>query len=130
MLRAASQKWNQILILEPRSYTKEKSQQQLLSQFLQEVSAPGLPNIEVMVCESVLQTTDDLKRRMIEAGAQIKFVRNPREITYLNMDQYLINADHIVWIRSWNEVEKAEIELEKPKDFNDLQKERGRKSFW
>jgi hypothetical protein len=127
-LRAAVGKWEQVVVLERRSFKKEMSEQNLLFNF---VADKDIPNIKVLVVgDSVLQTTEELKKLVMDAGAKIKHVGNPREITYLNLDSHVSDAENILWIRSWNQTEDAGIEPEKPKSFSDLKDARKVRSYW
>jgi len=127
-LRAAASKWDLVLVLERRSFKKEIHEQNLLSNF---VADKSLSNLQVLVCgESVLTTTDAMKKLVLEAGAKIKHVGNPREITYLNMDKYVLDGENILWIRSWDQTVEAGIEPEKPKSFEDLKEARKVRSYW
>lgn len=127
-LHAAASKWDLVLVLERRSFKKEIHEQNLLSNF---VTDKSIPNLQVLVCgESVLTTTEAMKKLVIEVGAKIKHVGNPREITYLNMDKYVLDGENILWIRSWDQTVEAGIEPEKPKSFEDLKEARKVRSYW
>lgn len=68
------------------------------------------------------------KETLLELGATFKRVRNPREITYLTLDRYMV-ADHITWVGPDDHF-KIKIELEKDKTFQELQAERRKRAEW
>ena len=124
-LAEAGDKWDQIVVLERRSFQKGVEEQNLLFDLKDKPL-----NLAVIPCwESVLVTTEQLRKKVLDFGGKIKHVKNPREITYLNMCDF-VEADNIVWIQSWNQTELAEIEPEKPKTFDDFSRSRKVRAYW
>lgn len=122
MLRQASQAWEEVLI-----FITNKDYVESLPNFLKTL---GLPNVTAFVFPSRLteERTSFMKQCLIERGARIKSVRNPREVTYMNLQKF-IDAPHMTWAGA-NDHSKAKIEVDKPKSFSELQSERKRRSSW
>jgi hypothetical protein len=88
-----------------------------------------LKNVEVnYVSANLIEKTEELRKRIVAVGGKIKVVKNPREITYYSMEKFVM-SDWIVFARR-DEWKKVGLELDKPKTFHDVQRERKGKSFW
>lgn len=124
MLRQAAQKWPQVVIFEKMEYNAAS-----LSTFLF-VADLKLSNVKIISYpqEELDKTTAFWKECLTELGAKIKPARNPREVTYLNLDKW-INAPHITWA-GLNDHKKAKIEIDKPLTFQELQDNRKKKAEW
>lgn len=88
-----------------------------------------LPKVEVIFQpDDVLLRTEQMRKRIIQAGGRIKPVKNPREITYFNMERFVVSEFMVFAGREdW---EKIGLELDKPQSFEDLHKDRKKRSFW
>lgn len=89
----------------------------------------GLSKVEVIFQpEDPLLRTEQMRKRIIQAGGRIKPAKNPREITYFNMERFVV-SEHMVFAgrEDW---QKIGLELDKPQSFEDLHKERKKRSFW
>ena len=69
-----------------------------------------------------------LRQRLLSLGAEIKHHINPREISHLNIEKFML-SDHILIVRK-DDWAKAGLELDKPESFEDVAKKRKNKSFW
>lgn len=123
MLQQASEAWEEILIFVSASENYSPS----LAPLLQSL---GITNITILTypAEKSEIQAQFMKQCLIERGARIKTVRNPREVTHLNMRAH-IDAQHIHWAGA-NDHKKAKIDLDKPKTFKELQSERKTRASW
>lgn len=88
-----------------------------------------LTNVEVVFApQDFLEKTEELRKRILAVGGKIKAVKNPREIAYHNIERFILSG-HILFARR-DDWKKVGLELDKPKTFKDVQKERKGKSFW
>jgi hypothetical protein len=88
-----------------------------------------LKNVEVTyISANLIEKTEELRKRIIAVGGKIKVVRNPREITFFSMEKFVLSG-YIVFARR-DDWKKVGLELDKPKTFQDVQKERKTKTFW
>jgi len=88
-----------------------------------------LANVEVVYLpDDFLEKTEELRRRIVAVGGKIKVVKNPREIAYHNLDKFTMSG-HIVFARR-EDWKRVGLELDKPKTFKDVQRDRSKKSFW
>ena len=121
VLQQVAVKFSKVLIFIPEIMIKE--QVETLCEDNQ------LENIEVEIANSdTVARTDQIKKRIIAFGGRLKWVQNPREISYFNIDQFLL-SDHITVARS-EDHNKIGIEPEKPDDFDSLSDKRKGRSFW
>jgi len=90
----------------------------------------GFPNIEIEEINNALDAADAMKRRIISNGGRIKHVSNPREITALNMSRFVIDEEGSFEFTKTENADEIGIEVEKPQNFEDLNKRRAGKSFW
>jgi len=101
------------------------------AQVLQEAVASYQLDVEVapLVGGSTNATVAEmLKQKLLSLGAEIKHHTNPREISHLNIEKFLV-SDHILIARK-DDWAKAGLELDKPESFEDVAKKRKNKSFW
>lgn len=123
MLQQASDVWEEVLVF----IWPETVVNQNLSNL---VTLLGISNITVIDLPktSTEELTNSVKKCIIDRGARIKPVKNPREVTYMNIRRH-VDAPHMTWAGQ-DDHKKARIDLDKPKSFKDLQSERRLKSEW
>lgn len=128
MLRQAANNWEEVLILLNSNESILNENTRNLFRLLISLNISNIVQLVIYPTDNTEEMTNFLKTQLIQRGARIKPIRNPREVTYLNMRQH-IEAPHMTWV-SQNEHTKARIDLDKPKSFKDLQNERKQKSTW
>jgi len=123
MLRAARAKFDLIVVFERR----RRKIRDRFSKFLESLGIDGVRVVEY-TGRDVETITSAWKTTLMEMGASFRRVRNPREITYLNLANYM-NAPHITWVGP-DDHKKIKINLEKDKTFKELQEERRKRAEW
>jgi hypothetical protein len=123
MIEQAAEKWEQVLIF---IYGGRRATEKL-NKVIESLSLSNIINY-THPSENVEHITAFWKECLIKHGAEIKRARNPREITYLNIDKF-VTAPHFTWVEG-DDHKTAGIVVDKPKSFNDLQKERRKRSQW
>lgn len=94
----------------------------------QELEVQKQVHLIIFGFNSVEDITADWVRELRTLGASFRRPKNPREITYLTLGNYLHKGTF-----QWTDSEghrKFKIKLEKDKDFQELQKERRLKAEW
>jgi hypothetical protein len=122
MLREAAGMFDRVLIIDEMANTKYNQLESLTKSTVEH----GLDMFPVIL--GSLKSIERLKERIIELGGRIKFAKNPREITVLNIDKW-VEGDHIVFVRL-DDHDKIGLTLDKVKSFDDLSSSRKKKSFW
>jgi hypothetical protein len=122
MLQQASSQWDEILIFCAAEVELYQLQDKIKDMNLSNIIITFFP------AKSTEAITNMVKDCLIQRGAQIKQTRNPREITYLNLNKY-IRSPNIVFAKA-NDHHLAKIELDKPKSFKELQDERKSRAKW
>ena len=135
MLRQASAAWEEVLIFIFSDYYPARAEHSAVAQavgvdLIDFIGSLNLQNITVMISPPgpVETIVSFAKQCLIDRGARIKQVKNPREVTPLNLRQF-VEAPHLVWA-SKDEHHKARIDLDKMKSFSDLQSERKKQAAW
>lgn len=132
MIKQAAKKWPQVLISCPTfdvcpSVAKAAATDDSFYIFAKSLN---IPNVELILFTTTdpEEATKIWKERIIKAGGVYKRAKNPREVTYLNIQKYF-DAPHITWAGTQDH-KKAKIEIEKEKSFQDYQELRKRKAEW
>lgn len=123
MLRQALSKFDKVVVFPVYGLAS--------AQVLQEAVATYQLEVEVapLVSGATNATVAEmLKQKLISLGAEIKHHLNPREISHLNIEKFMI-SDHILIARR-EDWAKAGLELDKPESFEDVAKKRKNRSFW
>jgi hypothetical protein len=131
MLRQASKTWEEVLIFVYPGHGGSCMTASVLADSLLKFLEPlSIPNIVVIVPagDDTETLTTFTKRCLVERGAKIKSVKNPREVTYMNLRKF-IDAPHMHWAGN-EDFKKAKIDLDKAKSFKDLQDERKARASW
>jgi hypothetical protein len=130
MVRQAAKKWPQVIIFELASQYPTPTSMEGFSSLEAFVDSLDVSNVKVITYEQqeLDKVTAFWKECLVELGAKIKPARNPREVTYLNLDKW-IDAPHITWAGQ-NGHKQAKIEIDKPATFEELQKKRKKKAKW
>ena len=130
MLDSASKDWPQVLIFWDTFWLRP-SHETIPTQSLREViQTLGFHNIDLVSFSSkIIQDANEVwKRRIIAYGGTVKTVKNPLEINYMFMEKY-IEGDFITWA-GVHDHHHIGIEVDKPKTFLELAKERESRSKW
>jgi len=131
MLRQVSEAWEEVLIFVYSGLGGSCVTASVLADSLLKFLKPlSISNIIVIVPvgEDTETLTTYTKRCLVERGAKIKSVKNPREVTYMNLRKF-IDAPHMHWAGN-EDFKKAKVDLDKAKSFKDLQDERKRSASW
>jgi len=122
MLAAVQDQFDLVVVFEPLN-TKTP-----MAKYVEE---SGSKKFSVIKYEThdIEKVTSLWKTTLVGLGATFKRVRNPREITYMNLDRYML-ADHITWVGP-DDHKKIKIKLDKIKTERALRRtQRKRSGFY
>jgi hypothetical protein len=129
MLRQAAEKWPKILIFFPLESPEmvEDGLAEKLYRFTRDLKLSNI-NIVTYSRTDPISATKVWREAIRSVGGTIVSPKNPREVTYLNMEKHT-HASHITWV-DLDDHEKLGVEIDKPKSFSDFQKVRKRSAGW
>jgi len=123
MLRQAVSKFDRVVVFPVYGLAKAQLLQEAIGSLqLQVEVAP------VMGGSTHATVAEALKQKLLSLGAEIRHHQNPREISHLNIEKFLL-SDHIIIVRK-DDWERVGLELDKPESFEDAAKKRKNRSFW
>jgi hypothetical protein len=122
MLRQAATVWEEVLILVYPDSTAKSLKKAVKSLDISNIKVVQYPD------GTAEELTAFAKKMLIAHGARIKSSKNPREVTYLNLQKFL-DAPHMTWVGT-DDHSKARIDLDKPRSFEDMERARKAKASW